>query len=218
MSSAMEPSKGKQPTLLSYSQIFQVSQPITERIKAATVRLQTIKGRDLNASTLAAWIEQLSQFAPEPLAAAFNRTEREVPAFPDVSHIIQILDRAEFDSYFALVIKGLRRHGYDWQDREAWRECDKWDWHSPEALAHPDGRINLGGKIHAAEPAPAIPARMLKALELFGGEDDFKIGLRRLYRDWPGYWDGDTVRDTGQHSRQAALIEKDLLACWLRAQ
>jgi len=217
MSTAMEKTQPP-PQMLTYAQLFSTKESTRIQVKKAAARLGYVTGRVLEPMLLEGWAQNLETYSPSLLQAAFERVEREVAAFPAVSHIIQILDRAEFDSYFALVIKGLRRHGYDWQDREAWRECDKWDWHSPEALAHPDGRINLGGKIHAAEPAPAIPARMLKALELFGGEDDFKIGLRRLYRDWPGYWDGDTVRDTGQHSRQAALIEKDLLACWLRSQ
>jgi len=128
-----------------------------------------------------------------------------------VSHIVQILDRADFDAQFALVLKGIRRHGWEWKDREAWRGGEKYDFSGPE-------RVVIPGEVHPMESAPAISPRMLRALELFGQEGDFHTGLKRLYRDSPVYWTGDTERNTGDHSRLAGQIERELWAAWLRAQ
>jgi hypothetical protein len=143
--------------------------------------------------------------------------EREVRAFPDVADLVQILDRAEFDAAFALVLRGLRRHGVEWRDREAWKESDKWDMTSPAAIAKGD-RILVPGKVHPAEPAPIIPPRMKRALELFGQEGMVETGMRRLMRDSPTLWTSETERDSGQHGRQASQIERDLLDCWRRSQ
>ncbi len=159
----------------------------------------------------------MSPSDPEKLAAAFNRVEREIPAFPDVSHVVQILDRAEFDDAFALVLCGLPRHGIKWEDRPAWKAPDRWDMTSPEAIALGD-RILVPGKVHEAEPAPVIPLRMLQALALFGYDGQAESGLLRLKRDSPNFWTGETEHSPGDHGRIAAAIDRDLYACWWRAQ
>ncbi len=173
-------------------------------------------GKTLQAEILDGWAENLETYSPSQLQAAFEQVERQVAAFPAVSHIIAILDRAEFDAQFAMILKSIRWHGWEWKDREAWKERDTWDFHSAEAVALGD-RIRVIGKVHAAEPAPEIPPQMARALELFGQDGDFHTGLKRLWRDSPTLWTGDTERNIGDHSRMAALIDKDLYACWLRS-
>ena len=204
--------------MLTYAQLFATKESKTAQIKRATGRLAVATGKALTPATLEIWAQNLGSYSPERLIGAFERAEGEVAAFPAVAHLKAYLDRAEYDAALALVLTGIRRHTWEWKDREAWQESVKWDWHSPEALAHPDGRIDIGSKIHAAEPAPTIPPRMVKALELFGEEDDFRLGLKRLYRDAPSLWTADTERNPGDHSSMAALIDKDLWAAWLRAQ
>lgn len=218
MSTEMVPSQPSQNRqTLTYAQLFATRESKTAQIKRATTRLGVATGKALDSSTLEIWAQNLESYSSEQLTAAFVRAEGEVAAFPAVAHLKAYLDRAEFDAALALVLKGIRRHGPAWEDREAWKESDTWDYHSAEAIALGD-RIKIVGKVHAPEPAPTIPPRMVKALELFGQEFDFRTGLKRLYRDSPVYWDGSTERETGQHGRQAAQIERDLFLCWLRAQ
>jgi hypothetical protein len=140
-----------------------------------------------------------------------------VAAFPAVSHVVQILDRADFDAAFALVLRGLPRYGVNWVGRKAWKEADRWDMTSAEAIAKGD-RILVPGPWHEAEPAPPIPPRMVRALELYGQEGTLTGGLVRLKRDCPVFWSESMERETGQHSRQAAQIERDLWEYWRRAQ
>jgi hypothetical protein len=173
-------------------------------------------GKVLDPAVMRLWAQVLEKYSPEQLTHGFNRTEREVSAWPAVAQLVGIIERDEFDAALALVLKGIKRHGYDWQDREAWAEGDKWDYHSDEAKKLGD-RIKIVGKVHPAEPAPAIPARMVKTLELFGRGGDFREGLKRIWRDDPFFWTGETERETGQHGRQVGQIERDLWACWLRS-
>ena len=134
---------------------------IQARIKACVARLQTVKGRTISLSLLDAWVEQLSPSDPTLLAAAFNRVEREIPAFPDVAHVVQILERAEFDAAFAVVLRGIPRHTVEWKDRNAYQDPGTWDMHSEAALKLGD-RIFVPGKMHEAEPAPVIHPRWSK--------------------------------------------------------
>ena len=218
MSTEMVPNQqSPNSKLLSYRSLLSGIRITPLKIGAAVSRLAVMTGKVLSNEVLDGWIENLARYSPEKLISAFERVEREVAAFPAVSHVVQILDRAEFDEAFALVLRGLRRHGVDWKDREAWQESDKWDMTSEAAIAKGD-RILVPGKVHPAEPAPIIPLRMLQALALFGQDGTAETGLRRLMRDCPAFWTESTDRETGQHSRQAALIEKDLFDCWRRAQ
>jgi hypothetical protein len=176
-----------------------------------------VKERKLNESILATWVEQLTPYAPEKLAHAFNRVEREIRAFPDIADVIGILQRDEFDAEFAVVLNGLRRHGLEWEDREAWKEDDKRDWKSAAAKASPDGFLVIIGKFHPAEPAPVLSARMEQALGRFGRTGTRIDGLKRLKRDHPAYWDSDTSWETGQHGKQADAIDREMYAAWLRS-
>ena len=217
MSTAIAPNQpSSSSTLQSYANLLQNSSPIQARIKACVARLQTVKGRTISLSLLDAWVEQLSPSDPTLLAAAFNRVEREIPAFPDVAHVVQILERVEFDAAFAVVLRGIPRHTVEWKDRNAYQDPGTWDMHSEAALKLGD-RIFVPGKMHEAEPAPVIHPKMVKALGLFGADGDFHRGLRRLARDSPYFWDGDTTYKSGDHGRIAGQIERDLLDCWKRA-
>ena len=216
MSTAMEKTQ-QQSQMLTYRELFSTSESVQAQIVKAAGRLGYMLGKVPERAMLQGWVQNLEQYSPSQLQGAFERVETEVAAFPAVSHIVQILQRAEFDAQFAMILKGIRDHGYEWKDLAGWKERDKKEFHSPEALAHPDGFILTVGKIHPPVPAPVIPPRMVKALELFGQDGEFHTGLRRLYRDSPTFWDGDTVRNIGDHSKLASLIDKDLFACWLRS-
>lgn len=207
MSTEMEKSPQQPPQLLTYKQLFNSSETLQVQIAQATARLGLMTGRALEAPQLLGWVQNLEKYNPSRLTHAFERVEREVAAFPAVSHIVAILDRDEYDLQVALVLRGIQRHGYKWLDRPGWRE----------EIFDEVERIHRPGPVHPPEPAPEIPLRMKRALELFGRQDDFREGLVRLWRDDPAFWTGETERETGQHGRQVNAIDKDLFACWLRA-
>jgi hypothetical protein len=203
--------------LLSYAEVFTATIPIEFRIMTAASRLGIMTGKTLHAEILDGWAQNLEIYSPSQLQAAFERAEREVAAFPAVSHLITILDRAEFDEQFITVLRGIRRHTWEWQDRPEYQEPDRWDISSPQAIARGEA-ILVAGKEHPAEPAPTLSPRMVKTLELFGRDGDFHSGLKRLWRDDPTFWTSETERNVGDHGRIAGQIDRDLFACWLRAR
>jgi len=218
MSMEMERSpESSKRNLLSYKAILTTSEPLQAQLAAAISRLALMTGKLLQREVLDGWIQNLESYSSERLIPAFERVEREVAAFPAVSHVVQILDRAEFDAAFALVLRGLPRYGVEWRDREGWKDPDTWDWHSEEAVRLGD-RIRVVGKIHPPEPAPVIPARMVRALELFGQTGLMEAGLRRLKRDSPALWTAETEHNPGDHGRIAGAIERELWDCWRRSQ
>lgn len=203
--------------LPSYRDLLTSATGMEGRIAGAVSRLGMMTGKILPAEVLDGWIQNLASYSPEKLIGAFERVEREVAAFPAVSHVVQILDRAEFDDALALVLRALPRHGVKWEDKKAWKSPDQWDHTSAAAVAKND-RILIPGVVHPAEAAPTIPPRMVRALGLYGQDGSVELGLVRLRRDWPGFWTESTDREAGQHSRQAAQMERDLWECWRRAQ
>jgi len=214
MSTEMERTPNPQ-RLLTYKQLFESQGSRFAQILAASSRLGLVVGKVLDPAVLRVWAQRLEEYSPEQLTRAFNRAECEIAAWPAVSQLVEFIERDLYDAALALVLTGLRRYGIEWKDREAYRTADKWDFHSPEALAHPDGRINRGGKHIPAEPAPKIPERMEKALCSFGFTGKREDGLRRLLRDHPYFWDDNTVWKTGQHGLQADTIDRDLWAAWM---
>ena len=218
MSTEMEVARTpQQPRMLTYMQLFSTKESTRVQVKRAATRLGYMTGKVLEPMLLEGWAQNLETYSPSQLQAAFERVEGEGAAFPAVAHIKAILDRAEFDAALVLVLKGMARHKYwEWLDRKEYKESDSWDFHSAEAIALGD-RIKVIGKTHPAEPAPTIPPRMLKALELFGQEGDFHMGLKRLWRDSPVFWTGDTERNPGDHGRIADQIDRSLFDCWKRA-
>ena len=211
MGTDMERSTRKQqPQLMDYSALFQLSEPIEDRIAKAAARLALMVGQPANAAVLQGWVQRLKSYPPNLLEAAFTRAEGEVAAFPAVAHLKAYLDQAEFDEQFAVILRGIPKHGPEWKDVEESWGPSKFDFSGPE-------RVTIPGKHYPAEPAPAIPPRMVQALGLFGDTGRQRDGITRLYRDHPSTWTGETERKTGQHSRQAALIRRDLFACWLRS-
>ena len=208
MSTEMERTQ-PQPQFPTYKALFSTKSPKRFQIKAAATRLGYVLGKVLESTMLEVWAEKLERFNQSQLTAAFDRAENEVAAFPAISHIVGYIERAQFDEQYLTILKHVRWHTVDWLDRPAYRDPEKYDWSGTD-------RVVIEGTVHPAEPAPVIPARMQRALELFGSGAR-RDGLVRLMRDHPNLWHEEQERETGQHSRQAALLEKDLLACWLRS-
>ena len=211
MSTEMERNPKPSSNMLTYRQLFTTSHPRRIQVVAAAGRLGLVLGKTLESPVLQAWAENLDRYPAELLIGAFERVEREVAAFPAVSHVVQILDRAEFDEAFAVVLRGLPRHGVKWEDREAWQDPGRYDFSGAD-------RVWIEGPKHPAEPAPELPARMVKALALFGGAASVESGLLRLKRDSPAFWTGETEHNPGDHGRIASTIDRDLFECWKRAQ
>ena len=213
MGTSME--KIQQPQqLLTYKQLFESPGSRFAQILAASSRLGLVLGKVLDPAVLRVWAQRLEGYSPEQLTRAFNRAECEIAAWPAVSQIVEFIERDLFDAAFTLVLQGLKLHGCEWKDVEAWKESDTWDMTSAAAIKLND-RILVRGKIHPAIPAPKIPERMERALGSFGFTGKREDGLRRLLRDEPCFWDNLTSWKTGQHSIQSNAIARDLWAAWM---
>ena len=213
----MQSSPSGKPTLRLYSEIFQSQQfPMSDRVMMAVGRLLTVMRQQLEDVVLQAWAQNLEKFSAEELIWAFTKTEREVSAFPAIAHIVQHVEEQQFHAeLYGVLLKGLLRHGPRWEDIPAWQDPGQWDYTSAEAVAKKD-RIWREGPRHPAESAPPLSERMRKAVKLFG-HGSFEVGMKRLKRDDPSFWDGETEITTGQHGRQASQVERDLWNCWLEA-
>jgi len=197
--------------MLSYENIFQTRQDLTDQIKTATARLLTVKGRELEETALQVWPAQLWRYQPVELAAAFNRAELQIRAFPDLADIVDFIEKPRFHDAFALVLQGLAKHGVDWQRIPGMREV------APgHAAIRPDDPSTFVVLRDPVEP-PELPRRIIQALEIFGQIGTMRGGLVRLKRDHPVFWTGDTEFTTGQHGRQASMIEKELYQAWQEA-
>lgn len=201
-------------TMLSYKAIFGMSGSLEARISLAVGRLLTVKRQDLDPS-VQAWCEQLSGYEPDELTAAFNRAELEIRAFPDIADIVDFIEKPRFHDALALALRGIAKHGVEWQDipGRRWIEEDRSVFRS-----RAEGGPPKVEKVEMPIPAPEMPARLKRTLELFGQTRELHWGLKRLKRDHPAFWTGDTEFETGQHGRQAAAIERDLYQCWLEAR
>jgi hypothetical protein len=198
-------------TLLSYEAIFELPASMQVRITTAVARLLTVKRQDLDQS-VQAWSEQLSRYEPGELTDAFNRAELQIRAFPDIADIVDFIEKSRFHDTFALVLRGLAKHGVDWQRIPG--ICE---------LVPPYAVIDLENPASyrvTREPVemPELPRRVIEALEIFGQIGTMKGGLVRLKRDHPAFWTSDTEFATGQHGRQASMIERDFYQCWQEAK
>lgn len=148
-------------------------------------------------------MQRLKDYGTSELVRAFERAEREVSAFPTVSHLVEYIEKPRFHEALGVVIRGLRVHGVGWERIPGQRHRDSED---AEWIIDKNP-IEL----------PELPPRMVRALEIFGGGETMHAGLKRLKRDSPNFWTGDTEYVTGQHGRQASAIERDFYQCWMEA-
>jgi hypothetical protein len=216
MSTEME--KTQQPQqLLTYKQLFASPGSTFAHVLMACSRLGLMLGKVLDPPMMRLWAQQLEGHQESELAYAFNRAEREISAWPAVAQIVEYVERRRFDAALAVVLSNLRKFGPEWKDIPAYKEGDRIRKYRDEVTRQIVEEVVEVGKTYPAEPAPVIQPRMQKALELFGRDGKRETGMRRLLRDHPAYWTGETERETGQHGRQADAIDKALFECWLRA-
>jgi hypothetical protein len=210
MSTELERTQQPQP-LPTYKQLFESLGSKFAHILEASARLGLMLGKVLEPDVMRLWAQGLEKYSPQQLAKAFGRAESEIAAWPAVAQLVEFIEREAYLRALAVVLQGLPRHGAEWEDVPARQEANKYDYTGPE-------RVVVPGKIHPAIPAPEIDSQMVSALKSFGQVGTLEAGLRRLLRDHPCFWNGDTEFQTGQHGRQVAMIDRDLYACWLIAK
>lgn len=165
-------------------------------------------GKTIQAAVLEGWAQRLQSFTPEQLGGAFIAAEATLDAWPSVSVIVNAIFEAEYADDLRWLIQSLKLHKRDWLDREA--------------IYGPDFRLpgahrddwQKGPLLEAAIAAPAISARLQRALQLLG-HGTVKDGLAELSRHPAA---GAFQWDAAEAGKVRFQIEKEFKAAWMIAR
>jgi hypothetical protein len=134
-------------------------------------------------------VEELKSETPEMLAMAFMEFRKTGERFPKPADFVKPIRNREFAADYAWLLRNLKEHGPTWKD-------------SPERLGELKRIPGMGPDdfypreiLEPAIPAPAMPPRIAKAVEIYG-HGNRESALRRLYRhpDCKGGTDADSLR------------------------
>ena len=154
------------------------------------------------------WAGLLQNFPSDELAAAFQVVALTAEGWPALGNITKVIFDAEFTADYAWLLQALRRHTPEWKDVTA-------NYAPPKRIPGmgPDD-LYPAVETSPAIPAPAIPCRLRRAAEVFGGGTT-RQGLDALYRhpSAKGYhW------EPAEEIRVRRDIDRDFRAAWQTAR
>ena len=187
--------------------IFSGKEPKMRQLQCAVALLRETLSQPENPRVVELWAQMLVGFGNEDLAAAFNTVALTSTRWPTLGDITAPILEAEYAADLAWLLHGLRLHKKDWHDRPAV--------YGPE-YRKPGAEIDdwtKGPLLEAAIPAPPIPPRLVRALQVLGAGTVLD-GLAELARhpQGGGQWD---VVEAGKVRFQ---VERDFKAAWMMAR
>ena len=197
----------QQETGNQFSTIFKSSKSKTEKIEMAVSLLRQMSEKPENPVVVKSWARALQVFGEDQLSEAFNTVSLTSTGWPTLGDITAPILEAEFAADLAWLLRGLKLHKREWKDRPAVYGPD---------YRKPGAGIDdwtQGPLLEAAIPAPAIPARLVRALQVLGAGTVLD-GLAELARHPQGGGQWDAV-EAGKVRFQ---VERDFKAAWMIAR
>jgi len=201
-----------------FEKLFGVAEPLRDRIIAAAGYLRlALDLPPANPEMLMAWSEILTCFDSKQLAQAFNVASLTVASWPKPADIAQQLFEQEFAADYAWIIQNLKLHKVEWKDREPLYSESRTEFYEDEN-GKPARRERVREILKPAIPAPAIPARIKRALEIYGA-NGLTSGLRMLYNhpEIGGSFGPDPLSST-ELVRLKGDIDRGFRAAWMQAR
>ena len=183
---------------------FENSEPKQAQIARAVKILLELLDKPENPTLMKRWAQLLTPFSGNQLAEAFNTVALTSKGWPTLGDITGPILEAEYAADLAWLLRGLKLHKRTWQDRPAiygdrYRKpgADRDDW--------TDGPL-----LEASIPAPAIPPRLVHALQVLGS-GTVHDGLAELARHpFTGAYQWDAV----ESSKVKYQVERDFRKAW----
>lgn len=156
-----------------YRICFADSKPKEAQIARAVMILLETQGKPRNLVLMERWAQMLQGFSGDQLAESFFAVSLRATGWPTIGDITREIFDREFQVDYAWLLENLRRHSAAWNDLPALYE---------------NGPRELGGSlddvpvvcVKHAIPAPQIPLRTVRALELFAAAHNTAPGLAKL--------------------------------------
>ena len=197
----------QQETGNQFSTIFKSSKSKTEKIEMAVSLLRKMSEKPENPVVVKSWARALQVFGEDQLAEAFNSVSLTSTGWPTLGDITAPILDAEYAADLAWLLRGLKLHKREWKDRPAVYGPD---YRKPGAGIDDWTR---GPLLEAAIPAPPIPPRLVRALQVLGA-GTILDGLAELSRHPQGGGQWDAV-EAGKVRFQ---VERDFKAAWMIAR
>jgi hypothetical protein len=179
-----------------------------KQIQTAVELLREMLDKPENPRQASLWAQALIPFSGDQLAEAFNACALTSKGWPTLGDITEPIFAAEFAADLAWLLQRLKLHKPEWRDRPA---IFGPDYRKPGAGID---EWTKGPETHAAVPAPPIPPRLVRALQVLGAGTELD-GLTELARH-PGA--GGVIADSVESGKARFQVERDFRAAWMMAR
>jgi hypothetical protein len=191
-----------------FSTVFSGNVPKQQQIQDAVELLLQMLDRPQNPPLAQAWGQTLQGLTGEQLAAAFHTAAITVRGWPSLADILTPIFDEEYLHDWQWLVRNLEIHGTLWLERpaiyaERWRRpgagIDEWE---------------QGAVITPAIPAPKIPERIVRALQIVGGGTVLD-GLSFVARHPGCHGQGPRLQDPLDVTREKFHVEREFRGAWL---